>query len=154
MKKRIVLLYCIAIIFVVLTGCNKKTLQIESLTNHKETIEESEYGKISMEFSLLDGEDIRSFTAKKGEKYTFDYEYLIMEGTVTLQFRDSKDNIISQIILSDEEYKTEMKRSEKESDGEVNLHLFGSNISIISNDDKIKIAIIGKDAKGKLELSW
>ncbi len=154
MNKKLFAIYIITMIFVMLiTGCNKKTLQNEGLANHKEVTEDSEYGKISMKFLRLDGENIRSFSAKKGKGYKFDYDYLITDGTITLQFRDSKDNIISEAILSDQEYIEEMEKLLEESDS-VKIYFFGKTINVLSNDDKIKIAIIGDNASGELKLTW
>ncbi|MCT4544484.1 MAG: hypothetical protein N4A63_13135 [Vallitalea sp.] len=138
----------------IFTACSKKSLEFESIANHVNVVEESEYGKIKMEFAKLDGEDIRSFSSKEGKIYAFKYSYLIAEGTIELQFRDSQDNVITKITLSEDEYKEAKKDLKKDSDGEVEVYEFGSTIHVKSSDKKIKIAIIGKDAKGNINITW
>ncbi|MCT4542425.1 MAG: nucleotidyltransferase domain-containing protein [Vallitalea sp.] len=135
---------CFFICILIFTACSRKSLEFESIANHVNVVEESEYGKIKMEFSKLDGEDIRSFSAKEGKTYAFEYAYLITEGTIELQFRDSQDNVITKITLSEDEYKEAKKELKKDNDVEV--YEFGSTIQVKSNDKKIKIAIIGKDS--------
>jgi hypothetical protein len=142
------------IVFIIFTGCSRNTLEFENIASHKDIVEESEYGKIKMEFSKLDGEDIRSFNTKQGKTYKFGYKYLITEGAIVLQFRDSKDNIITEIILSEDDYKDAKKETEKDDGGQVKIHEFGSNIKVKSSDQKIKIAIIGKEASGKIKITW
>lgn len=146
MRLRKIAISFFVFIFILFTGCSRNTLEIESIANHKDIVEDSEYGKIIMEFSELDGEDIRSFSAKQGKIYKFEYKYLITEGTIALQFRDSKDNVITEIILSEDEY--------KDSEGKVEMHEFGGNVEVKSSDQKIKIVIIGKEAKGKINITW
>lgn len=103
---------------------------------------------------MLDGENIRTFSAKQGKIYKFDYKYLIKEGTIRLQFRDSKDDIITEIILSEDGYKNAKKEIEKDAEEKVEIHEFGGNIKIKSRDQKIKIAIIGEKARGKISITW
>ncbi|WP_281817218.1 hypothetical protein [Vallitalea longa] len=144
----------ILMIVLMLTGCGKKTLEITSIANHTELVENSKYGEISMEFAKLDGEDIRAFSSKKGEEYKFEFNYLIKEGNLNLQFRDSQDNIISDINLSEKEYMNELEQLQQECDGDVNIEEFCRNIVIESSDNKIKVALIGEKAKGKIDIIW
>lgn len=100
---KIIICFFVVVFFV---GCSSRnTLEFENISNHIDITEDSKYGKIMMEFSMLDGENIRTFSAKQGKIYKFDYKYLIKEGTIRLQFRDSKDDIITEIILSEDGYK-------------------------------------------------
>lgn len=137
-----------------LTGCENKTLEISSIADHTGLVENSKYGEINMEFSNLDGEDIRSFSSKKGKKYEFNYNYLIKEGNLTIQFRDSEDNIIEEIDISEDEYIKALEQLESENDGPVQLYEFCKTTGIESSDNKIKIALIGDNAKGKIQLTW
>lgn len=52
-QKIIISIVMVAFIF---TGCSKKILALEGIANHVDIVEESEYGKIKMEFLKLDGE--------------------------------------------------------------------------------------------------
>ncbi len=137
-----------------LVGCSNKEINYESMAQHKDLFEETEYGSINMIFSLLNGDNIRTFHTKPGKKYEFNYAYLIEEGFIALQFRDSEDNVLDEISLSAEEYKSEKSKLESEHDGSVNINEFGSMTTIMSKDDEIKIVISGKDAKGKLHIKW
>ncbi|QUI24113.1 hypothetical protein HZI73_18235 [Vallitalea pronyensis] len=145
---------CLLVFMIVLTGCRKETLEFEAFANHMGLVEESEYGKIMMEFSKLDGEDIRSFSTQEGKKYEFQYNYLITEGAIEVQFRDSQGNVITSINLSEDEYKEEKESLQEESNGPVEIHEFCRVISVKSRDKRIKIALIGKEAKGNFNITW
>jgi adenylate cyclase len=151
MKKIIFIVILVGVIF---TGCAKKTIEYESIANHVDLVEESEYGSISLEFSELDGENIRSFKSKKRKEYKFDYEYLITEGSLTIEFRDSKDNIIETFVLDESEYVDALESLKKDPGETVTLHEIGSFISVKSSDSRIKIALIGEKAKGKIKIVW
>ena len=144
----------LVLVSISLVGCSNKEINYESTAQHKDLFEETEYGSINMTFALLNGDDIRAFHTKPGEKYEFNYTYLITEGFIALQFRDSEDNVLEEISLSGEQYKSEKLKLESEHDGSVNIDEFGSMTTIISKDNEIKIVISGKDAKGKLHIKW
>ena len=146
-----IVLILVSISFV---GCSNKEIRYESMAQHDELFEETEYGSINMNFSLLNGDDIRTFQTKPGEEHEFNYTYLITEGIISLQFRDSEDNVLEEISLSAEEYRSGMLKLESEHDGEVNIHEFGSMTTITSKDHEVRIVISGKDAKGKLHIEW
>lgn len=137
-----------------LVGCTNREINYENLAQHKDLVEETDYGNISMSFSLLNGDDIRTFHTRPGKKYNFEYTYLITEGSILLQFRDSEDNVLDEVLLSDEEYKLEKTKLESENDGSVNIYEFGSLTRIYSRDVEIKIVISGINAKGKLSVKW
>lgn len=149
--KKIMIVLIVAMFL--LTGCAEETLKYESMANHVDLVEESEYGSISLEFSELDGENIRSFESKKGQDYKFDYDYLITEGSLTIEFRDSKDNILEEFVLDESEYINALE-SLKEDNETAALHGIGSSISVKASDDKIKIVIVGEKAKGKFKIVW
>lgn len=46
------------------------------------------------------------------------------------------------------------KEIEKDAEEKVEIHEFGGNIKIKSRDQKIKIAIIGEKARGKISITW
>jgi|GEM_PF-2761895 len=146
---------CFLIVFIFSVGCSSKaTLEFDSIADHKDVVEESEYGKISMEFLTLDGENIRSFSAKPDKVYEFDYDYLVTKGNIKLQFRDSDDHIINEIVLSEEEYISAKEEIEKETEGAVEVHEFGRSVKVKSRDHRLKIYIIGSEASGKLNIIW
>ncbi|PKM66202.1 MAG: hypothetical protein CVU95_12790 [Firmicutes bacterium HGW-Firmicutes-2] len=151
-KCRYVAVMCLIVVSIV--GCTKREIDYESIADHKNFVESTEYGNINMEFSLLNGNDIRSFDSKRGKEYQFDYEYLVTEGSILLQFRDSEDKIIDEVLLTEDEYLDAVYNLESEHEGEVNLYKFGSNITIDSKDEKIKIVISGDNAKGRINISW
>ena len=150
MKKLMIILI---IAMILLTGCADKSLDYESMANHVDLVEESEYGNVSLEFSELDGENIRSFESKKGKEYKFDYDYLITEGSLTIQFRDNKDNILEEFVLDESEYINALESLKKDNETAA-LHGIGSSISVKANDGRIKIALIGEKAKGKFKIVW
>ena len=154
LKARLLIVTVVVLISISLIGCSNKEIYYESMAQHNELIEETEYGSINMTFSLLNGDDIRTFNAKAGKKYVFNYSYLITGGLISLQFLDSEDNVLDEILLSSDEYESEKAKLENEHEGAVNIDEFVSMTSITSKDDKIKILISGKDAKGKLLVKW
>ncbi|QSX04680.1 hypothetical protein JYG23_08150 [Sedimentibacter sp. zth1] len=148
----------ILLISVLVTGCSviDKEIKIESIANHKEIKEDLEYGNIKMEFELLDGEDIRSFVVKKNKSYKFDIEYIITEGTLTLEFRDSKNNKLEEIVITEEEYKSELEKLKKENpeSGNTQIYTFGTTLNLKSSDNQMKIVLKGENAKGKINIEW
>ena len=152
MKKYRIIIFIMVMILI--TACGQENLTYESVANHVDLVEESEYGSISLEFSELDGENIRSFESKKGKEYKFDYDYLITEGSLTIEFRDSKDNILEEFVLDESEYINALESLKKDHGETAALHGIGSSISVKASDDKIKIAIVGEKAKGKFKIAW
>ncbi len=148
----------IFLICLLVTSCSSidKEIKIESMANHKNIKEELEYRSIKMEFELLDGEDIRSFEVKKNKSYKFDIEYVITEGTLTLEFRDSKNNKIKEIVITDSEYKNEVELLKKKNPetSDIQIYAFGTNLRLKSSDNQIKIVLIGDNAKGKISINW
>ncbi|MBS7528771.1 hypothetical protein KHM83_19065 [Fusibacter paucivorans] len=137
-----------------LSSCSKPNIEFESMAEHTSLEEETQYGNMALTFSNLNGEAIRSFKSRTGKAYTFSYNYLITEGALKLQFRDSQDNVLSELAFSEETYQTAIDSLQEENEGEVNIIEIGSNVTIESADEKIKIVLIGNNAKGKIQITW
>ena len=152
MKKYRIIMFIM--VMILMTACGQENLTYESIANHVDLVEVSEYGNVSLEFSELDGENIRSFKSKKGKEYKFDYDYLITEGSLTIEFRDSKDNILEEFELDESEYIIALESLKKDHGETAALHEIGSFITVKASDDKIKIALIGEKAKGKIKIVW
>lgn len=154
MKKNFFILLVLLAAMVVLSGCAKKEIVYEGMAEHKDLIEETEYGNIRMSFSRLNGSDIRTFESKPDKVYAFKYTYLITEGFISLQFRDSMDNVLEEILLSSEDYETEKNKLPGGQEGRANIQEFGSQRSVKSTDKAIKIVINGNEAKGHFNITW
>lgn len=128
-----------------LSACTDKSLEYEKIAIHEDMIEDSVYGKIDMKFKKLDGVDIRSFKASKGERYKFDYKYKAESGEIMIQFADSKGYIIG--YLPDG---SEMKQN----DDNIHIGEIGGIIEVESVDEQMKLIITGNNAKGYINITW
>jgi hypothetical protein len=63
-------------------------------------------------------------------------------------------NVLSELAFSEETYQTAIDSLQEENEGEVNIIEFGSNVTVESADEKIKIVLIGNNAKGKIQITW
>lgn len=155
--RKIKYVLCILFISVLAVGCSifNKEIKVESMANHKNIKEDLKYGNFKIEFDLLDGVDIRSFEVRKNKIYNFKIEYGVTSGELILEFRDSKNNKLKEINLS-EEYNTGLKQLKEENKdaGDVHLGSIGTILDLKSDDNQIKIVLKGKNAKGKINIEW
>ncbi len=154
MKKNTVILICF-ISVLSMFGCMDKNIIVEKTAEHINLIETSEYGHISLEFESLTGEDIRSFEVKKDKIYDFEYKYLITKASLKIQFKNSKDELIEEIILDSDEYFNELKKLKEENQNDsIQLIEIGRPIRLSSNDGEIKVYFIGDETEGKISIEW
>jgi len=128
-----------------LSACTKKSLEYEKKAIHEDMTEDSAYGKIDMKFRKLDGEDIRTFKAEKGKIYEFIYKYQTESGELSIQFADSKGNILDSLPDGSET---------KKKDDSIRIGEIGGIIDVESPDEQMKIIITGNNAEGYINITW
>lgn len=144
-KKVFIITISIIVALAGLSACTKKSLEYEKIAIHEDMIEDSAYGKIDMKFKNMNGADIRSFKAEKGEIYEFNYKYQAESGDIRIQFADSKGNILGHLPDGSET---------KQNKDNIHIGEIGGIIEVESPDEQMKIIITGNNAEGYINITW
>ncbi len=151
------IIYVLMIILIILTGCANRDLSYESHSTYNELIDKSDYGNLSVDFTGLTGEEIRTFKTSHNKEISFNYTYLVTKGKLNVQIRNGEDKILFDFMTGEEEYNKAKKNIANEYETEIeaiDIGEFGSSMNVQSDDGLWKIVLIGEKADGKIDISW
>ena len=140
------IIYVLIIILLILTACANKDLAYESNSTYNELIDKSDYDNLSVDFAGLTGEEIRTFKTSYNKEISFNYTYLVTEGSLNVQIRNGE-----------EEYTKAKRNIANESEVEIEaieIGEFGSSMNVHSDDGIWKIVLIGENSDGKIDILW
>ncbi|WP_163192353.1 hypothetical protein [Clostridium thermarum] len=89
-------------------------------------------GKFNASFQYFNGSKASKFSVKEGETLQVNYKSSVEEGDLTIKLYNSEKEVISELEVNSE----------------------GSKELKVSKDDKYKLVVAGKKAKGNFDINW